>query len=77
MACFIFECPHCNLQILVYSSEINCQIFRHGVYKNTFQDISPHTPKLECDRLIKEDLIIGCGKPFRFNGITAEICDYI
>ena len=60
-----FNCPHCNRSI--------------EVQKN--QQIGPHTKKQECDRLVNEDLIYGCGKPFRFitkNNINSiEICGYI
>lgn len=39
--------------------------------------ISPHAPKAECDRLVAAGLIYGCGKPFRFDGTTATVCDYV
>ena len=58
------NCPHCNGPIFIMLSQINCNVFRHGVFKDTFQQMEPHTPKEECDRLAVEDLIIGCGKPF-------------
>ena len=29
------------------------------------QQINPHAPQSECDRLVDRDLIWGCGKPFR------------
>jgi hypothetical protein len=75
---FIFACPHCKLQILVPRNGVNCQIFRHGAYKATPSvGISPHAPKAECDRLVAAGLIYGCGKPFRFDGTTAAVCDYV
>ena len=70
-SCNIFEdkeininCPHCNEQIFIMLSEINCNVFRHGIYKETFQQMDPHTPKEDCDYLANNNLIIGCGKPF-------------
>ena len=33
-------CPHCNITIEVL--ELNCQIFRCGIYKNTLEQINPH-----------------------------------
>lgn len=30
----IINCPHCDSKILI--NKINCKIFRHGVYKDTF-----------------------------------------
>ena len=72
-------CPHCNITIEVL--ELNCQIFRCGTYKNNLEQINPHMPKIECDRLTYESLIYGCGKPFRVdinNGeLVSSICDYI
>ena len=76
---FVVICPHCNLHVMI--QEINCSIFRHGVYKNNKQQMNPHASKDECDKCVKEDLIIGCGKPFKLvlnnNEYTAVVCDYI
>lgn len=85
MEIIITPCPHCFDEVLIHKHEIACAIFRHGVYKHNGEGINPHTPKVECDRLIQEDSIYGCGKPFRLvqkieDGIEryiAEICDYI
>lgn len=76
---YIFECPHCEITIEVKKNETNCCIFRCGIYKNNFNQIPPHSNKDECDRLKNNDLIYGCGKPFKFNKETKEIeiCDYI
>ena len=77
----IISCPHCEVPIMVLKKEFNCKIFRHGVYKKTYEQIDPHLPKVECDRLVKLDLIIGCGKPFKLviknNEYTTESCGYI
>lgn len=74
-----FECPHCKEFIEIV--EINCGIFRHGYLKTNFTQINPHLPKNECDKLINEQLIYGCGKPFKIskNNDNFEIseCDYI
>ena len=80
---YIFKCPHCDQLIQVYKNEVNCKIFRHGYYKNNFEQIPPHSSKEVCDELVKKDLIFGCGKPFILNygetGIVenVDICDYI
>ena len=84
---YIVECPHCQGTIIIAQNELNCRIFRHGVYKINMQPIHPHAPKIECDRLVQEDLIFGCGKPFfvkdnensenQQNHIIAIECDYI
>jgi len=48
------------------------------------QQINPHAPKQECDRLVQSNQIIGCGKPFLVidspNEPTKKVaieCDYI
>ena len=58
-------CPHCGGMVHIPATQINCNVFRHAFFKSTGLQIDPHTPKLECDRLLHEDLIWGCGKPFR------------
>jgi hypothetical protein len=75
-------CPHCAQLIEIES--INCAIFRCAVMKQTGQQVNPHAPKMECDRLAEQGLIYGCGKPFRLEsdpnsegGYRAVICDYI
>ena len=77
----IISCPHCEVPIMVLKKEFNCKIFRHGVYKKTYEQIDPHLPKVECDRLKANDLIIGCGKPFMLvdttTGTKAVKCDYV
>jgi hypothetical protein len=69
--------------------EINCQIFRCGIYKANYQQIDPHLPKIQCDQLVANSLIFGCGKPFRLipndpskplsldAKYTIVVCDYI
>ena len=80
---YLFKCPHCDLLILVNKLHTNCLIFRHGYLKENNTQIDPHLCKKECDRIFNEDLIYGCGKPFRLivnnsNEINkVEICDYI
>lgn len=73
----IVSCPHCNESILIYKNEINCRIFRHAVYKNG-ENVNPHLPKEECDKLVLTDKVYGCCKPFRLNEQNIpEICEYI
>lgn len=72
-------CPHCNAMIEVL--QINCGIFRHGVYKSSNRQINPHETKEVCDKLFVNELIYGCGKPFRLlmenNEYSTVTCDYI
>jgi len=79
----VLECPHCQLLFQVQMQEINCGIFRHGAYKfEKYRPLEPHLSKEQCERLVAEDKIDGCGKPFRIlkedsGTYKAEICDYI
>ena len=61
----ILTCPHCLQLCIVLKKEINCAIFRHGVYIKTMKQIDPHANKKICDELALKGLIHGCGKPFR------------
>ena len=74
---YSFECPYCNLLIQVKKNEIACKIFRHGFFKDKNQQVPPHASKEICDRLVEENKIYGCGKPFRFDGKGVEKCGYI
>jgi hypothetical protein len=64
---------------MVAPGEINCGIFRHGVYRTGFEQIPPHASKQVCDELYVKNLIYGCGKPLRYNHTTKsfEVCGYI
>jgi len=77
----VLTCPHCQGTIIVHPGELNCRIFRHGVYRINGQPMSPHAPRAECERLVEQNLILGCGKPFRVEqreGVeTAIECDYL
>ncbi len=78
---FFVVCPHCNSFVEINVNEINCAIFRHGIFKDTLLQMDPHTPKHMCDKFREYNLIYGCGKPFRLivenNIYTAIKCDYI
>tara|TARA_B100001093_G_C26637092_1_gene931451 strand:- start:736 stop:981 length:246 start_codon:yes stop_codon:yes gene_type:complete len=77
----ILKCPHCNDYVLIYKKEFNCKIFRHAYYRDSYKQIDPHMKKDICIKLLKEDLIYGCGKPFKLiehnNEYILEKCDYI
>ena len=76
---FIITCPNCEELIII--EKLNCCIFRHGVYKKTNKQINPHTSQEKCEKLIKDNLIFGCGKPFKIiidgDKAIALQCDYI
>ena len=77
-----FSCPHCNGGILVLKSEIACKIFRHGTYSKgplTGHPIGPHESKENIDKMIKDQSIYGCGKPFQISYDLKSVseCGYI
>ena len=76
---FIIQCPYCNIQIEVV--QLNCRIFRCGIFKSNYSQINPHLSKEECDNLFNNNEIYGCGKPFQLkwvnNNWIPTICDYI
>lgn len=80
MKYYIKECPHCSETILLYHHELNCKIYRHGVFKTDLQQINPHASEEDCNSYIENDMIYGCGKPFRISleedDITLTKCDY-
>ncbi len=72
------KCPYCDGDIMIYLKEMNCRIFRHGIFKNNGEQIPPHASKEDCDRWKEGDLIYGCGKPFQIQeGNKIIKCDYI
>lgn len=75
----ILRCPHCNEYIII--EQINCAIFRHGILKKNLKQIDPHSLKELCDYFVQNNLIYGCGKPFKIvlknNNYETEICEYI
>ncbi len=77
-----FQCPHCEAFVSVKIQEINCAIFRHGTYKESYKQLDPHLCKDECDRLVRENLIYGCGRPFQLvrlpdSKYAVQVCEYI
>jgi len=74
----IIDCPHCSMMIVVKKNEINCKIFRCGIFKHNNQQIPPHETKENCDKYKQQDLIYGCSKPFMLDDeLVPRICGYI
>lgn len=73
----LFDCPHCDEGVIVKKNQVNCTIFRHGVFKNNYKQMGPHTKKEMCDYYFENGLIYGCGKPFKIVRDKAVICGYI
>jgi len=77
---YTFNCPHCGGVIQVIADETACCIFRHAVYKCSFQQINPHTSESDCKRLVDQGMVVGCARPFKLiigNPTRVSICDYI
>ena len=76
----IFKCPWCDDQITVLIKELNCKIFRHAIYKDSFKQINPHSSKNKCDKLLSNNKIFGCSKPFELidfeNNYKVQKCEY-
>lgn len=74
----IVDCPNCGQSVII--TKLNCKIFIHAVFKDTGKQINPHTRKNKCEKLLKENKIYGCGKPFKINVVDRkyipEVCDY-
>lgn len=68
------RCPHCDGEIQIIA--LNCGIFRHAIFKDGTQ-MNAHASKEECDRVVKEDLVYGCAKPFQIINGQAVKCEYI
>ena len=76
----IIECPHCQGGVLVFNKDIKCGIFRHGAtldINGEWIPFPPHATLEQCQQLISQPTSSGCGKPFRFDGQTVSICEYI
>jgi hypothetical protein len=74
----VFVCLHCSEPFIIREQEFNCRILRHGVYRATMEPMNPHASREECERLVRDNLIYGCGKPLRITNTNAlEICEYI
>lgn len=73
----ICQCPYPDCNIAIEIIEINCSIFRCGIYKDNGNQIDPHLPKEECDKLKRNDKIWGCGRPFKLVNRTLVRCEYI
>ncbi len=68
-----FTCPHCGAEFVVQRNELNCRIIRHFVFKD-FQQLNPHAPREECERVVRENLGYGCAKPVE---LVQESCQWI
>lgn len=70
----IVTCPWCNVEIII--EKINCAIFRHAVYKISFEQVPPHLAEIECKLAISQDLVWGCCLPFEILNEKATKCEY-
>jgi hypothetical protein len=75
----VINCPHCLEPVLI--EQLNCKIFRHGIFISNRRQINPHETKEVCDYFTANNMIYGCGKPFKIEAKDSEfiavICGYI
>jgi len=78
---YIYQCPHCEDYIETDKEQLNCKIFRHGVFRKNGKQLPPHSKKNVCDQAKAKGLIYGCGKPYRItknqSQLAVEVCGYI
>lgn len=68
---YTFACPHCELLVQVQRNEINCRIFRHGVFISNQIPIPPHATQAQCHAFAVSPDVVGCCRPFSFDGKSA------
>jgi hypothetical protein len=75
----IVICPHC--EEFVFIEQLNCCIFRHAVFIASGEPIDPHATEIMCTQYVKNQLVYGCGKPFKIEKkedvFIAVKCNYI
>lgn len=72
----VYNCPHCDAELIINDNDINCGIFRHGVIIQTLQQINSHETEERCKFYSDNNLIYGCGKPFKITNLKIEKCGY-
>ena len=70
-------CPHCQFNIFILYTDVNCGIFRCGVFKTSGESIPPHISEDQSNSLIAQNMIIGCGKPFQIKDGQLSTCGWI
>jgi hypothetical protein len=72
-----FQCPNCGTGIIVLKSEMNCEKFICGQFKDGTL-MNPHLSKLEVERLKKlsSSSYHGCLTPLEFDGKKLVIRNY-
>jgi hypothetical protein len=76
----MFTCPYeeCQGTITVAPNQINCGVFRHGVYKATGRPVGAHLSQDKCLELVRQGKVYGCVQPFRIRKIPKpSLCKLI
>jgi len=80
----IFACPHCQGTVQVAPQDLNCRIFRHGVFRQIpgTPPIPPHASQEECERWVVRGEILGCGGPFQLTednppNFKVRVCGFV
>ncbi len=75
----VVACPHCELNILIFTNDIHCGVFRHGssLVSGSLVDLPPHASREFVESIKNQGSLFGCGNPFRINSKgEAESCDW-
>lgn len=56
--------PDCPMEFMIADSEIHCGIFRCGVMRGSGDQIAVHATKEQCQRMLAEEMVYGCARPF-------------
>ena len=70
----VVKCPHCNSYLII--EKLNCGIFRDACFLNG-EPIDPHSSREQIEIYQKNNMIVGCGNPFRIVEGIVEKCGYI
>lgn len=65
------NCPYCDGKVEIL--ELNCRIFRHGIFKETGRQIGQHLKEDFVNKLLNENKIWGCGLQFKIQRDDAII----
>lgn len=75
------RCPGCGGVVEVKKGQVNCAIFRHGVFKDGSQ-VPPHSTEAQIKMFRAVNIMEGCGAPFKLiddgkEGKIAITCGYV
>jgi hypothetical protein len=67
------RCPYCHIDIEIL--EVNCGIFRCGIFKDTGEQLPSHLSEEGCE--LAKPFVWGCTRPFMLMQGTPIPCGYL